>query len=244
MTQLDRFDGMTVDELRDRLKTATTPETRFRAMVGLCALLDQEAAHTDLLEAMGDADASLVAYACKQVARRSSVFSEEQAAELKGRLEACLQHDDPDVRFEAARAWVHFPFDAHVVHPLLQGLLNDPETQPLMLGPVLRTFAKAHGPFEQLAVSFRQLSEHEKEDLREAVAESIGLLGSEGRLFSSLLLKLLDDEDPFVRERAAHSLALIGLRSAEIVEALQGATHDEDEGCAEEARKSLEQLLK
>ncbi len=244
MTQLDRFDGMTVDELRDRMKTTTTPETRFRAMVGLCALLDQEAAHADLLEAMGDADASLVAYACKQVARRSSVFSEEQAAELKGRLEACLQHEDPDVKFEAARAWVHFPFDSRVVHRLLHELLNDPETQPLMLGPVLKTFAKAHGPVDQLEVSFKLLADHEKEDLREAVAESIGLLGSEGRPFASILLKLLDDEDPFVRERAAHSLALIGSQAAEIVEALKAATQDEDEGCAEEARKSLEQLLK
>lgn len=242
MSQLDRFDGMTVEELRAKLETAPTPEARFRTMVGICALLEGEAAHDDLLKAIGDADVSLVAYACKQIARRASVISPEQVATLHSRLEACLAHEDPDVRFEAARAWVHFPFDPQRVHGLLHTLLSDPETQPLMLGPVLRTLAKAQGPVDQLAPTLRQLAAHEKEDLREAVAESIGLMGSAGRHFTNLLLTLLDDDDPFVRERAAHSLALVGAHSAEVLAALEAATHDEDEGCALEAKKSIEQL--
>lgn len=236
------FDGKTSTELMALLETTTDSERRFRALVGLGTLLSPPELVPCLISGTEDADSAVVAYSARQLGLLSTDPQVVILDRIATRLTELLMHDDPDVRFEAARALVRGEQFHPQISEVLARFLEDPETQPVMIAAVVRTLAAIRPPSPVLATYWPLLRENSHEEVREALADAAIKWGSSAVAWVPDLLNMLDDEDPFVREHAAHALAAIGLASEEILGALKTATEDEDEECASAAKTALQKL--
>jgi HEAT repeat protein len=229
----------------DQLQRSSSSEDRYRALLAVNAL----AAPTDVARwcrhSLADADPSLRALAAKQLGElkhrhesdaKLTVAWPDVVADLLLRLSDA----DFDVRFEAARALGRIDASQESPRTVLETLLDDEATQPLMLAAVVSAIAERSESLSESRVArYRILLSHDLAEVRESVAAAIAAVGAGAREFVAELLVALDDDEPIVRENAARALGHAGVESPEIIAELNKTTADEDEGVAAAAREAI-----
>jgi HEAT repeat protein len=125
---------------------------------------------------------------------------------------------------------------------VLVTMLNDEETQPLMLSIVVAALGERHDlQSADVIERLKVLLSHPQAEVRESVSAVVSP-GSIAEQLIDPLVAALDDDEPIVRENAATALGNSGDDGSRIQEALSIAERDEDEGVAEAARAALSKL--
>jgi len=192
---------------------------------------------------LDDADPTIKALA----ARLLSATTTTAAVDPATRLVSLLNDEDPDVRFEAARALIRRKSKhAAAARPVLLTFLDETETQPLMLAAVTNLLAEIDldpaTSVNELLLRLKKLFGHDRGEVREAAAIAFAKWPAMATECSDLLLPLLDDSEPLVREKIAESLGQAGVNNDAIRAGLQAATDDEDTEVARVARLALDRL--
>jgi HEAT repeat protein len=155
---------------------------------------------------------------------------------------ALLTDEDPDVRFESARSLGSIDPGITAARNVLVTMLNDEETQPLMLSIVVAALGERHDlQSADVIERLKVLLSHPQAEVRESVSAVVSP-GSIAEQLIDPLVAALDDDEPIVRENAATALGNSGDDGSRIQEALSIAERDEDEGVAEAARAALSKL--
>jgi len=229
------------------LQHAPAAENRYRALMAVHSLGKPSEAISWFRQAVRDADSSVRALAIKQLGElkrsASRATPESVWTEIASELVAALTDVDLDVRFEAARALGRIDPNQSGARDALLSLLDDDQTQPLMIAIVVSALAELSDTnSERMIVRYRKLITHDQAEVRENVSAAI--LKSTGTINGLIpeLIAALDDDEPIVRENAAISLGHLTGNHPDVQSALQATEADEDEGVAEAARNARASL--
>lgn len=248
MSSASQFSKRPLAAWIEDLQRASSPDDRYRALLAVNAVGTVSDAVHWCRHGLQDTDSGVRALASKQLGewkRRgdSSAIDASTWDQIGAALAGCLRDEDPDVRFEAARA-------LGAIHPLLPeankvllSFLVDEGTQPLMIAVVVTALGEhAEAATDVLIPRFRILLAHVQAEIRENVSAVIARSHRIAAALASELVLALDDDEPIVRENAAIGLGLSGSASADVLSALATAGQDEDEGVAEAARAARARL--
>lgn len=229
------------------LQHAQVADDRYRALLAINALGTAQDAVRWSARYLNDQDSNVRALAAKQLGeRRRSSTSGASAddgiawAEIAAALVTRLHDEDPDVCFESARSLGAINPQATEAGHVLMSLLDNEETQPLMLGVVMSALGERRDiEAAALIPRLRKLIVHPQAEVRENATALAAKLASGTAELAPELIAALDDDEPIVRENAAIALGQAGLNSTDIIDALMTASQDEDEGVADAAKASI-----
>jgi HEAT repeat protein len=237
------FSDQSISDWIALVQQSKDAEKRFRALQAIRSLCPPHEVAEWAARCLVDADSTVRALAAKLCGNSGSV----PAAQTETQLVALLADADPDVRFESARTLIRVksPHWALTV-PVLLSFLDELETQPLMIAAVIHALVEADGPASTIADELRprlqRLLDHERAEVREAVATAVAMWPSMAVGLGGQLLPLLDDSEPIVREKIAQALGRAGVVNDQIKAALETARQDEDSEVAREAQEALKAL--
>ena len=237
------FSNLPLEGWITQLQQAAQAEDRLRALQAIGSLANPAEIAQSAANSLQDADPMLRALAAKLLANAPSPLATETAA----RLEFLLNDPDPDVQFEAARTLIrkNSAKDSRAI-PTLLAFLDEAETQPLMVASIINLLA-ANSPIAGLNTTdllprLQQRIEHDRGEVREAVAIAFAKWPALCQSLVDQLLPLLDDSEPVVREKIAEAFGQAGLTDQKIQSALKIATQDEDTEVARVATEALQRL--
>lgn len=235
-----------ITEVLTQFRSATSFEDRYRALQVLTRQLPAEEAVAVVRNGLDDSDSTVRAGASRWLAAQAGQTPRLGPAEVWQSIvqlwQTLLADADPDVRFEAARGLIRLNSDCQPAQAALQSLLEDQESQPVMLAAILNLFCSIPAVDGIASSNLLKFLGHEQAAVRESAARFVGHCRIPSTELARELLLLLEDEEPFVREEAAKSLGNLQVATDEVIAALQTATRDEDSVVAESARHSLQQL--
>lgn len=230
------------------LQHAVAPEDRYRAVLALKAVGNWPERLQWFQQALQDVDSGVRALAAKLLgesprAEKPTATDDVDWSTIEAALTLRLTDDDPDVRFESARALGRINPQLKAPRDLLVSLLEDEGTQPLMLAVVVSTLKERRDPECSILIPrLKQLLHHPQAEVRENTA---ALVADSPILAAGLVPDLtaaLEDDEPLVRENAAIGLGIAGVRSADVLAGLLAATADEDEVVAQVAKDAHKRL--
>ncbi len=239
------FSDRSLEEWTVVLQQAASPDERYRALLAVKSLGSVEEVVASSRRSMNDDDSAMRALAAKQLGELKELDSTHAALwdDIATELISRLSDSDVDVRFEAARALGRVHNSNVSARNVLLALLEEEETQPLMLASVVTALAaRSDVDLAALAARYGTLLSHEQAEVREAVSAAVAVWGLPAAALIDPLLLALDDEEPLVRENAALALGRAGVASEAVAAALRTAATDEDEVAASVARDALLQL--
>ena len=222
---------------------AAEPEERLRALQAIGSLCSPNEKAQWASHALNDTDATIRAMAAKQLGNAGSPATEMAESQLV----SLLADTDPDVRFESSRALVRLKSTrTNLAIPVLFSFLDESETHALMIAAVVNALVETDLPHETviegLQPRLKKLIDHERAEVREAIANAFAKWPIMAASLSETLLPLLDDPEPLVREKIANALGEAGIVNDNIKSALESASHDEDTEVARVAREALDKL--
>lgn len=229
------------------LQHAAAPEDRYRAVLALKAVGTWSEQLQWFQQALQDVDSGVRALAAKLLGEspreEKSTATDFDWSNIEAALALRLTDDDPDVRFESARALGRINPQLTAPRDLLVSLLEDEGTQPLMLAVVVSTLKERRDPECRILIPrLKQLLHHPQAEVRENTA---AIVADSPILAAGLvpdLIAALEDDEPLVRENAAIGLGIAGVRSADVLAGLLAATADEDEVVAQVAKDAHKRL--
>ena len=237
------FAGQSISDWITQLQNDDSPEQRLRALqaIGLLGASDEItrwAAH-----ALRDNDSTIRAIAAKLIGGLRVPVSDETATLIA----SLLQDSDPDTRFESARALLRTKSSrSDLAAPILVAILDEEETQPLMLAAILNTFVEAEGIPDQveseLLPRLLRFLDHDRAEVREANSAVFAKWPTLCESCTDQLLPLLDDSEPVVREQIALAFGQSRINSENVREGLRIASQDEDTEVARVATEALQRL--
>lgn len=237
------FSHKPISEWLKQFQQSEAAELRLQALQAIGLLAEAQEASRIAAQALSDPDPTIRALSAKQLSRPETTIS----ADTEQKLLALLLESDPDARFESARTLVrrHSPQTDQVL-PVLLAFLDEPETQPLMLAAVITIIAELNlDPqiaCQQVQPRLTPYLEHDRAEVREAVASSFARWPQMAESIADRLLPLLDDSEPVVREKVADTLGQLGSQDDAILQALSSASQDEDPEVARVAAEALRRL--
>lgn len=241
------FHNRTLTSWQDQFQSSLQPEERYQALQAILTLSTDNEIVPWMLRALHDADSSLRAAASRWFAHQAEKSQSSGKNEIWPSVlpiwETMLGDSDPDVRFESARGILARNAEHDRATDVLLEFLNDPETQPVMLPAVLHALSLGTGPAENHNVVWEKLCEHDRSDVREQTARTLGRWGARWAEWLPQLIALLDDEEPFVREEAARAIGALGTATEAVMSALNAAVLDDDAIVSEAAQTSLRKLI-
>lgn len=230
----------------DDLQQAESGDLRYRALLAINSMASADQAIRWCQHAIADADSGVRALAAKQLGgwkRRDTPLDETAWRAIGAALQAHLNDDDPDVRFETARSLGRITPELPEAAGVLLSLLDDEGTQPLMIAAVVSALGeRVNLNSMDMIPRLRRLASHSQAEVRESVSEVAAKLGKAAEGLLAELLVAIDDEEPIVRENAAISLGNCPA-SPQVLEALLIAGNDDDEGVAAAALASRTRLI-
>lgn len=237
------FSNRTSAEWIQHFQNSAAAEERVVALQAIQSLGTPEEISRCAIDALADSDPSVRASAAKLFYTGKIPLTEPIVVQL----ERLLTDDDPDVRFEVARSLIrHQPSSAENAAKVLCSFLDEPETHPLMVAAVVTALTEAKISDETVNRELEQrlfrLIDHERGEVREAVACAFAQWPRLTLVDIGRVLPLLDDTEPVVREKIAFALGESKLASEHIKLALQTATSDEDAEVARHATEALQKL--
>lgn len=237
------FSNRPLSDWISQLQQASDPEQRLNALQAIGLL----AAPADQMRwagaSLGDSDATVRALAAKSLGSVQSPLSEE----MERQLVSLLTDNDPDVRFESARALIRRKsVQAGQSVAVLLAFLDEAETHALMIAAVINSLLAfeldAETANAQLRPRLLKWLDHDRAEVREAVSTAFAKWPEMASSCRDRLLPLLDDSEPVVREKIAETFGLAGIASEEIRSALKVASEDEDAEVARVATEALHKL--
>lgn len=241
------FAGRPLSAWLQVLSTGSDAEERYRALQAVIALGREDEVVGLIRQGLDDADSAVRAGAARWLARSAEKSSRPGAPDdwksIQSVWEKLLKDDDPDVRFESARGLLALTPDHAAALAVVLEFLRDPETQPVMQVSILKTLSQAGMRLSADSAPWLPLLQAGQAEVRETAARTVGHCGvAAAGEFSSALIALLNDEEPFVREEAARALGNSPTAPEEMLTALEAAANDEDTLVAEAAQASLTAL--
>jgi HEAT repeat protein len=241
------FAKRSAEEWINVLQQSASADDRYRALLGVNSTGSPQQALEWSARSLGDADSGVRALAAKQLrelkSRSSDQSSTENWSKASTSLQQCLNDEDPDVRFEAARTLTQVAPECAAARNVLLALLDDEGTQPLMLAVVVTAVGERLDLSPELMLSrFQRLLAHPQAEVRENSSAIVCQWGTRAAPLVEELITALDDDEPIVRENAAIALGACGVTSEQMLKALEIAATDEDEGVAAAARSACVQL--
>jgi HEAT repeat protein len=244
------FSNRSLEEWMTQLQQAASAEDRYRALLAITSSGSPQQCLGCCTLALNDQDSGVRALAAKQLRElksRNAVGMGESPdtwVEIATKLQTLLTDEDPDVRFEAARALTHVNPDVASARHVLLDFLDDEGTQPLMLAVVVTAIGERRDlGVAELQPRFQKLLGHAQAEVRENASAVVCQWGADVETMIPELIVALDDDEPIVRENAAVALFHCRTATVEVLAALRTASTDEDEGVAAAAAKSLHKLL-
>ena len=249
MASASQFSKRPLAEWVEDLQRASSPDDRYRALLAINSVGKPTDAMHWCRQALQDTDSGVRALAAKQLGewkRRGDSATAVDAStwdQIGAALAGCLRDEDPDVRFEAARALGAIQPLLPEANAVLLSFLDDEGTQPLMIAVVVTALGEyAEAAPDVLLPRLRTLLAHSQAEIRENVSAVIARSQRIAAALASELVLALDDDEPIVRENAAVGLGLSGNVSTDVMSALATAGQDEDEGVADAARTAHARL--
>lgn len=221
---------------------ADSPEDRLRGLQAIGLLGDTDEVKRMATQGLSDADSTIRALAAKLL---GGCLSPDSEADSK--IVSLLDDEDPDTRFEAARALIRrkSAYQAKSTQALFS-FLDEVETQPLMVAAILNALAEAESlqesDFSRLLKHLQTRLEDERAEVREALACVLARWPALCGPIIDQLLPLLDDSEPIVREKIAIALGQAGNAEPQVLESLRTATADDDTEVARVAQEALQRL--
>jgi len=230
------------------MQHAAAAEDRYRALLAIHTLGPSEIAVQWCRHALKDADPGIRALAVKQLGELKRIYPSSPNStawsEVAAEIAIHLLNDDLDVRFEAARALGRIDPLQSGPKDVLLSLLDDDQTQPLMVAIVISALIERDDADAQTMIPhLRRLISHDQAEVRENASAAIAKLESSADQMIPELITALEDDEPIVRENAAIALGQSRIQSPQVQFALQTAESDEDEGVANAARDARILLL-
>ena len=222
---------------------AESAEERLRALQAIGLQADSDEVSRLAHQGLADADSTIRAVAAKLL----GLHPDGNSGEANSKIAVLLSDDDPDTRFEAARALMRRKSEhrGEAIRALFS-FLDEGETQALMVASIINALVEADQlPELDLASFLPQLErrlEDDRAEVREAVAAAFAKWPALCEPVIDKLLPMLDDSEPIVREKIASALGQAGLLSPQILESLQAAAHDEDTEVARIAQEAIQRL--
>lgn len=225
------------------LHDASSADDRLRALQAIRVRCNQEQIAQSSLHALRDTDPNVKALAARLLGQNTEQISDETSSEL----ESLSRDDDPDVRFESARALLRLaPQASGAALPVLLAFLDEAETDPLMLAATLNTIAESTIEQElmtkELQPRLLRFLKHDRGEVREAASLIYAHWPEIAKSNPEELITALDDVEPVVREKIAFTLGEVGASTDAIRSALETATTDEDTEVAKAATAAFERL--
>ncbi len=227
------------------LQRAGSADDRYRALLAVISMASPPESVRWCRHSLRDVDSGLRALAAKSLGelKRRTVESDAAWPEISTELVERLGDEDPDVRFEAARALGRVNPQLTEALDVLLSLLDDEGTQPLMIAVVVSALGeRPDADAEVLVPRYRHLLAHPQAEVRENVSAVVAGSGTVAAALVRELIAALDDDEPIVRENAAVALGRSGNNSPEVLAALTTAAGDDDEGVAMAARDAQARL--
>jgi HEAT repeat protein len=243
---LSPFTTQSVAQWIEELQRAESGDGRYRALLAVVSTGTPMESFRWCRSSLRDADAGVRALAAKTLGelKRRSIEGNVDWAEIVTGLTDGLVDEDPDVRFESARALGRIDAASTKARDVLVSLLDDAGTQPLMIAVVVTALAgHSDANAEILIPRLRLLMAHPQAEVRENVSAAVAGCDAMAAALVGELITALDDDEPIVRENAASALGRSGIASPEVLAALTAAGEDEDEGVAEAARNARVRLV-
>ena len=237
------FSNTSVADWVTQLQRAEAAEDRLRALQAISLLAPSGEVACWATHSLQDPDATVRALAAKLLGTAEIILPPEIAAKLV----ALLEDEDPDARFESARALLRRKSgQQNLANRVLLAFLDEEETQPLMIAAIINALVDAgsidHLTEAELQPRLKRQLENERAEVREAVATAFARWPTLCNSLVDQLLPLLDDSEPVVREKIAEALGHAGIVNEKIRTALQAACQDEDSEVARIAAFALKQL--
>lgn len=237
------FSQRPVSEWINDLQKANNAEERLKALQAIGSMAAPPEITKWSAQSLHDSDSTVRAFAATLLGRVGLPASPDAEAQLV----SMLSDSDPDVRFEASRALIRGKSSrvGQTVAVLLS-LLDEPETNPLMFATVINLLTEIDlsNDFAEHEILQRLLRsiEHERGEVREAIAMAFAKWPSIIRGCSGRLVPLLDDVEPVVREKIAEAFGKSGVADDSVIAALREACSDEDAEVAHVAAEALKLL--
>ncbi|MBX3448664.1 MAG: HEAT repeat domain-containing protein [Planctomycetaceae bacterium] len=237
------YTAMELDDWKTELAGAVQPEHRYRALMAVAYLAAPQDAWPLQCRALGDADGMVRSLAAKQIgqlrrAEAGAQISDEDWRSVVPQLESRLADNDPDVRFESARALLRIANDHAGAAAIIFEALAEEGTTPLMLAALADVLGDVAVDTGRVVDRLTALLSHSQAEVRENATSSLLKLGSVAQPALPAILRLVDDEEPWVRENAVKFLAQHGKATPEVLAALDIAASDEDTQIAELAKSA------
>ena len=241
------FSNRPMSDWIEDLQGAGSADERYRALLAVISTASPPESVRWCRHSLRDADSGLRALAAKTLGelKRRAVADDAVWPEIGAELAERLSDEDPDVRFEAARALGRVNPRLTEARDVLLALLDDGGTQPLMIAVVVSALGErpdADADVELLVPRFRHLLAHPQAEVRENVSAVVAGLNAVAASLIGELIVALDDDEPIVRENAALALGRSGRNSPDVLAALATAAGDDDEGVATVARDAHARL--
>jgi HEAT repeat protein len=226
-----------------QFQNAADAEQRLRALQAIGVVCPPEEIVQWASKALHDVDPVVRALAAKLSGNPALPLSTSEDVQLF----LLLADADPDVRFESSRALIRRKSaQANAAFPILFSFLDEPETHALMVAAVVSALIEAELPpgvvVDELQPRIQKLLEHERAEVREAIAHAFARWPVMVTSLSDQLIPLLDDSEPIVREKIAHAFGQAGVFNGRIKVALESASQDEDTEVAREAADALKAI--
>ena len=237
------FASQSISDWITLLQKDDSPEQRLRALQAIGLLGGPDEIARWAAHALRDNDSTIRALAAKLIGGlRLPVSDETQTL-----IASLLQDNDPDTRFESARALLRTKSSrSDLVAPILFSFLDEEETQPLMVASILNTFVEAEvipGRIEsELLPRLLRFVDHDRAEVREANSAVFAKWPALCQACTDRLIPLLDDSEPVVREQIALAFGKSGINSEKVREGLRAASQDEDSEVARVATEALQRL--
>lgn len=237
------FSELPFSEWIAQFQKADVVDDRFRALQAIGSLGPPDEVTRWATIALRDPDPTIKALGAKLIGNVASSVSDETVDQLK----LLLLDSDPDVRFDSARTLIRKKSaQSKLAIPVLLAFLDETETHALMLASIINSIVEADLSPDVADVELRpriqKLLDHDRAEVREAVANAFAKWPAMARSCADQLRPLLDDSEPVVREKIAFTFGHAGLVNNEIMSALQVASQDEDVEVARVATEALRLL--
>ena len=238
------FSNQSVSEWTVQFRQSSAAEDRLRALQAVSVLAPADETSRLANDALNDVDPMIRAMAARLVGREGMATSSDTEAKLV-RL---LYDEDPDVQFESARTLIRTKSrQAPQAYPSLFTRLDEAETPALMLATILSLLTEADlDPATvdgELRPRLMGWLEHDRGEVREAIANAFGKWPSMAHACVDRLIPLLEDSEPVVREKIAFTLGQSGINTDAVRAGLETATTDEDTEVARVAKEAVANLV-